>query len=638
MTESLKQLLQELFILAIGKIADTATMADLTALVGSNGDLSNINNLIDDYFGHKESQSSKVEVIQSIAELGLGLTIDATDAASALQTLEDLGLASWSSKFQFAATVWTGNAVILSNRAEAATYFTDLLQNAGKADFFSGASVNVAAANLMQGVDASSLSLAGAKAGLEKLATNLSQAGIKAAVVDGYIKGALVFADANGNGKLDPDEWNATTDDNGNYTLPSSAKVGTIIASGGTDILTNKPFQGVLTAPAGSTVVNPLTTIVQSLLASDSTISVAEATALAKSGLGLPADINPLSYDPLAVFSNSNADAAAKNKALAVQIKMLQVINIITQAANVLNTTINNTTVSTLQSSANIVSSALANALKNSTGTLDLRSSAVLNSVLQKATADTEAATGVNLPTSILNQLVTITSASNISAGSAASITDISKAAVISQGSVIGSLINGSAKGDLAETIAAFTGTNLSNAVNSAEPGLITATLPVLEPTPEPTPDPTGSFTVILTGSVVTFGGAATGDIDISIAAGTATFVRQSVTATSTIANISAKTIDLPAGTTLAVNAADVTALSGVTIKGAGTFKTTEGLTVAQLNSITFAAWTGTSAIHAVADTATNIIADTTWVTGSVNVSVIGDLTVANLVTIDAKT
>ena len=77
-------------------------------------------------------------------------------------------------------------------------------------------------------------------------------------VVDGYLKGATVFADANGDGIWDPGEAKAITDDNGDFKLTNAR--GSIVATGGIDLTSNLPFNGTLKAPAGSKVVTPLTT------------------------------------------------------------------------------------------------------------------------------------------------------------------------------------------------------------------------------------------------------------------------------------------------------------------------------------------------------------------------------------------
>lgn len=43
-------------------------------------------------------------------------------------------------------------------------------------------------------------------------------------VIDGYLSGATVFIDVNGNGQLDAGEPNTTTDAQGNYTLPGASR------------------------------------------------------------------------------------------------------------------------------------------------------------------------------------------------------------------------------------------------------------------------------------------------------------------------------------------------------------------------------------------------------------------------------
>jgi len=92
----------------------------------------------------------------------------------------------------------------------------------------------------------------------------------KGKAIDGYIKGALIFADCNGNLAFDPDpaqgqlaEPNDITDTAGDYglSIPDSCKFAQLIASGGVNIDSNLPFSGVLIASAGSTNISPLTTV-----------------------------------------------------------------------------------------------------------------------------------------------------------------------------------------------------------------------------------------------------------------------------------------------------------------------------------------------------------------------------------------
>lgn len=87
---------------------------------------------------------------------------------------------------------------------------------------------------------------------------------LNAKALDGYLKGATVFADKNGNGIQDPDEASAITDEYGNFELTDPE--GSLVLSGGTDLSTGKPFSGTLRAPEGSSVVTPLTTVQQGFI------------------------------------------------------------------------------------------------------------------------------------------------------------------------------------------------------------------------------------------------------------------------------------------------------------------------------------------------------------------------------------
>ena len=100
-------------------------------------------------------------------------------------------------------------------------------------------------------------------------------------VMDGKIAGATVFIDENGNGDIDKGEWTVETDGTGNFQFPGGAPSGPIVATGGTDISTGLAFKGKMEAPAGSTVVNPLTTMISKLAALDDDTTKSSAQKLA---------------------------------------------------------------------------------------------------------------------------------------------------------------------------------------------------------------------------------------------------------------------------------------------------------------------------------------------------------------------
>ena len=132
-------------------------------------------------------------------------------------------------------------------------------------------------------------------------------------VIDGYISGATVFRDENGNGVLDDGEVSTTTDAQGAFTLGGDLDA-PIVSIGGVDISTGLPFQGTLKAPAGSEAVTPLTTLVQQIVEADESgaTSVEDAVAQVNAALGLGAETDLLNEDPIASGNNELFAAGAK--------------------------------------------------------------------------------------------------------------------------------------------------------------------------------------------------------------------------------------------------------------------------------------------------------------------------------------
>lgn len=124
-------------------------------------------------------------------------------------------------------------------------------------------------------------------------------------LIDGHISGATVFADANGNGQLDPGEPSTTTDANGYFILSSGA--GPIIGTGGVDTSTGLAFKGFLEAHAGSTVVTPLTTL--ATIFQSQGASNAEAQVLAAFSINPTTDLTNL--DPIAAAQAGDTTGSA---------------------------------------------------------------------------------------------------------------------------------------------------------------------------------------------------------------------------------------------------------------------------------------------------------------------------------------
>jgi VCBS repeat-containing protein len=154
----------------------------------------------------------------------------------------------------------------------------------------------------------------------DNLFASSSAPGATGNVVDGYVAGATVFWDANGDATLDPGEVSTITDANGNFALTGGT--GTMIAFGGTDISTGLPFLGQLSAPNGSTVITPLTTLLSDLQSLGLTLEQAEQTVAA--ALGLSSSIDLTTLDPIVATRSGDAAAAA------VFVAGLKVMNTVT--------------------------------------------------------------------------------------------------------------------------------------------------------------------------------------------------------------------------------------------------------------------------------------------------------------------
>jgi len=129
---------------------------------------------------------------------------------------------------------------------------------------------------------------------------------------DGYIAGATVsYANGSDNGAT------ATTDAQGSFTLTGGS--GPLILTGGTDTATGLAFTGTLEAPNGSTVLSPLTTLVEkaALAMGDdaSAAGIAAANASVIKALGLPAGTDLTTLDAVAGTQSGDQAATAAFKA-----------------------------------------------------------------------------------------------------------------------------------------------------------------------------------------------------------------------------------------------------------------------------------------------------------------------------------
>lgn len=210
--------------------------------------------------------------------------------------------------------------------------------------------------------------------------------------IDGYLANALVWRDTNGNQTWDAGEPHAYTDAKGAFTgLPAGS--GSIRVTGltsalraalsdepsaqTTDISTGKVFEGVLSAPEGATVINPLTTLV---VAVGNGANAAATLAALKTALGIDPKVDLANFDPLATMVSGGNAASALN----IQATSIQVANVMGMAVSALQSAGSTLSVGAIVSS---VATSLVGQVGNASAGSLLTDPAVLTATLQAAAA-----------------------------------------------------------------------------------------------------------------------------------------------------------------------------------------------------------------------------------------------------------
>jgi len=166
---------------------------------------------------------------------------------------------------------------------------------------------------------------------------------ISGTVADGLISNATVFFDANGNRSPDAGEPSTTTDKSGrfNLQLPASqfdkngdgrvdSKDGFIVSLGGIDTATGVSIDYPLLAPPTASVVNPVTSIVVSVMESNQNLDESTASGLVKTSLGIKDNVDVLNFDMFSEASKGNADSVDVIKSAAkLQDTIVQATSII---------------------------------------------------------------------------------------------------------------------------------------------------------------------------------------------------------------------------------------------------------------------------------------------------------------------
>jgi hypothetical protein len=209
-------------------------------------------------------------------------------------------------------------------------------------------------------------------------------------VQDGYLSNALVWVDStpggvrnwtdgDGDNLWDSGEGESwtLTDSTGQFTGLVGAGTIRITANpanptGTIDISTGKAFTGSYSAPSGSKVVNPLTTLVVAAGGDESKVRTA---------LGIDPSVTLSTYDPLAEANKTGASSTALATAIKVQSAATQVANIM----DIANSVADGNTTSPVDTAA--IASSIATSLLNQagTGTVDLANSTIISTALNTA-------------------------------------------------------------------------------------------------------------------------------------------------------------------------------------------------------------------------------------------------------------
>jgi hypothetical protein len=292
-------------------------------------------------------------------------------------------------------------------------------------------------------------------------------------VVDGPVKDAKVFVDLNGDGVISDDEPEVgSTDSTGfaNLTLTAQQATLPLLAKGGTDTETNKAFAGVLAAPAGSAVINPLTTLVAALMEGGQ--SLADAKAGVVTALGLTGVSDLTSYDTFA--------QASTPEGMANHLKAVQIANIIVAGAAL---AASDNTAAAQTGAASRVIDALAAKIASTSGSVTFNA-AVLTEVLTTAGATSHAAS-VAAAIESVNTLVANATGPN-------ALAQVAQAQVLAQVTLTNA-IQTAATGGL-DTVTALqdstTAAQMASQIDLSIPDEI-APAPAPAPVPDPAPDPT---------------------------------------------------------------------------------------------------------------------------------------------------
>ena len=150
---------------------------------------------------------------------------------------------------------------------------------------------------------------------------------------EGYLSQCLVFIDSDGSGVYDSTKLAAITDTQGTLTIFGSVDGPLVAIPGGSCVDTGSglPLDVSISAPPGSCVISPLTTIEVAYMSANATVNAAQAGAGVRKLLGIPTQSTTFgNLDYINLVLNMSSDGI---QAMASAAKIVDLVSIVANAA-----------------------------------------------------------------------------------------------------------------------------------------------------------------------------------------------------------------------------------------------------------------------------------------------------------------
>ena len=457
-------LLQKVFVLATGTAASESDLNFLQTTLGpQQNDFLALKKLIDSHMISQARSLGTNALLKKVVLQGTGQDLSVKDVADQAYSLLGKNQDDWSNLFTYYVMGKDDPSTVLTYRAEAAQFLLDKLKGMSKSSLLNLSSVKEMTENYLQSISLSNGKYQTAEKGLDLFAQDIKTSGMTIKVADGYLVGATVFIDNNHNRVRDSSEWSSATNSFGEITLPLTGLINNqkIVVSGGLDIMTGQPFKAVLSAPIGSTIVTPLTTLVDMVLAAKNDDNLANAIDKVKSALGISHAIDLLSYDPVTILGKGTDPKLEQEQAFSIYAKTVQVMNLVLQTTAVIGFGVSDRTTSVFKALSDILLNQNAN----------LTDIGFITQVIQKSAGEI----GTALSAAKANALAQIVADVNARVSSASDLSTLAKIIVTGYTSIPNALLGS----DPTVIKDAYTGSNLTKLINASTPQNILPNTPV---------------------------------------------------------------------------------------------------------------------------------------------------------------